>query len=273
MGVMEKVILFANPKRDPELRQLDRVRAIAGSLGIECAVGSLPCELDVLARGAELAVTFGGDGAILRAARALCGMDIPILGINLGHKGFMAELEAGEVELARTVFEGRYTLESRMMADVTVFRDGRCVYRDFALNEAVVGGVSRVIGLGVYGDGRRIMGFDGDGVIVSTPTGSTAYSLSAGGPIVEPTAQSLIVTPVCPHILSARSYVLAPERTVTVELQRLGNKTAYLSVDGGESVPLRDLDRIEVRRSATVTRLVRVTGRSFYEIVSSKLGE
>ena len=270
---MEKVILFANPKRDPELKTLERVRAIAESLDIDCAVGSLPCELDVLARGAGMAVTFGGDGAILRAARALCGMDIPILGINLGHKGFMAELEAGEVELARTAFQGKFIPESRMMADITVFREGRAVYRDFALNEAVVKGMARVIGVNVYGDGRRIMGFDGDGVIVSTPTGSTAYSLSAGGPIVEPTAQSLIVTPVCPHILSARSYVLAPERTVTVELRRLDNKTAYLSVDGGESVALQDQDRIEVRRSATDAKLVRVTGRSFYEKVSSKLGE
>lgn len=270
---MKKVILFANPKRDPELRYLDKVRAAAGELGVGCAVGSLPCEFETLLPGAELAVTFGGDGAILRAARALAGTDIPILGINLGHKGFMAELEAGETEHVRTVFEGKYTCEERMMADVTVFREGAAVYRDFALNEAVVGGVSRVVGVNVYGDGRRIMGFDGDGVIVSTPTGSTAYSLSAGGPVVEPTAQSLIVTPVCPHMLSARSYVLSPERTVTVELQRLGSKKAYLSVDGGESVPLSDLDRIEVRRSTTVTRLVRLTGRSFYEKVSSKLGE
>lgn len=270
---MEKVILFANPKRDPELLSLNRVRAIAGELGVDCAVGSLPCELEPLLPRAGMAVTFGGDGAILRASRALAGTGIPVLGINLGHKGFMAELEAGELELIRAAFEGKYTLESRMMADVTVFREGAAIHRDFALNEAVVGGLNRVVGVNVYGDGRRIMGFDGDGVIVSTPTGSTAYSLSAGGPIVEPTAQSLIVTPVCPHILSARCYVLSPERTVTVELAHLGSKKAYLSVDGGESVPLVDFDRIEVRRSATVTLLARLSGRSFYDKVSSKLGE
>ncbi len=270
---MLKVILFANPERDPELSALGRVRAIAGEMGVECAVGNLPCKLEPLLPDAGMAVTFGGDGAILRAARALAGTDIPILGINLGHKGFMAELEAGEIELIRAAFEGKYTLESRMMADVAVFRDGAAIYRDFALNEAVVGGLNRVVGVNVYGDGRRIMGFDGGGVIVSTPTGSTAYSLSAGGPIEEPTAQSLIVTPVCPHILSARSYVLSPERTVTVELWRSGSGKAYLTVDGGESVPLADFDRIEVRRSATVALLARLTGRSFYEKVSSKLGE
>ncbi len=270
---MEKVLLFENPERDSGREYLERVRQIAANLGIDCEAVSADGDVRSRAAGAGMAVTFGGDGAILRAARALCGTQIPILGINLGHKGFMAELEPGEVGLAETAFRGKFTVEPRMMADVNVYRDGKPVYSDFALNEAVVGGVARVISVNVYGDGRRIMGFDGDGVIVSTPTGSTAYSLSAGGPIVEPTARSLIVTPVCPHILSARSYVLSPERTVTVELGELGRKEAYISVDGVESVRLLTGDRVEVRASATVTKLVRVTGRSFYEKVSSKLGE
>lgn len=270
---MEKVILFSNPVRDIGLKSLEKVKKLALCAGVEWEVCDALSSLPDSVRDAGLAVTFGGDGAILRAARSLCDTCIPILGINLGHKGFMAELEPGELELVKDAFEGRFTVEERMMADVTVFRDGRGVHRDFALNEAVVGGVARVIGIEVYGDGRRIMGFDGDGVIVSTPTGSTAYSLSAGGPIVEPTARSLIVTPVCPHVLSARCYVLAPERTVTVELTRSEGKRAYLSVDGGESLELRPLDRVEVKRSQLTTRLARVTGRSFYEKVGAKLGE
>ena len=270
---MEKALLFGNPSRDEGLGCLERVKGFAAQAGVECVVCMDPAGLPGLAEDAGLAVTFGGDGAILRAARALCRTGIPILGINLGHKGFMAELEPGEIEAARAAFEGRFTIEERMMADVTVFRDGRAVHRDFALNEAVVGGVEKVVSVCVYGDGRRIMGFDGDGVIVSTPTGSTAYSLSAGGPIVEPAARSLIVTPVCPHILSARSYVLSPERTVTVELDRSEGRRAYLSVDGGDSVELGLSDRIEIKRSELTTRLARVTGRSFYEKVAAKLGE
>lgn len=270
---MDKVILFSNPRRDPELRYCREIREMLEELGIPYGICTELSDLTELARGAGMAVTFGGDGAILRAARALAQTEVPILGINLGHKGFMAELEVRELDLARDAFQGRYTVEERMMADVTLFREGSALLRDFALNEAVVGSVARVIGISVYGDGRRITGFDGDGVIVSTPTGSTAYSLSAGGPIVEPTAKSLIVTPVCPHVLSARSYVLAPDRTVTVELSELRGRGAYLSVDGGEELSLCERDRIEVRRSALVTRLVRVTGRSFYEKVSEKLGE
>ncbi len=270
---MEKVLLFANPTRDIGLSCLESVKKIADQCGVSYGVIDISCHSGALETGADMAVTFGGDGAILRAARALCSLPTPILGLNLGHKGFMAELEPGETSLVAQAFQGKYTVENRMMADVTVFRDGRPILRDFALNEAVVRGMSRVIGINVYGDGRRIMSFDGDGVIVSTPTGSTAYSLSAGGPIVEPTAQSLIVTPVCPHILSARSYVLAPERAVTLELRPLSGKTAYLSVDGGESVALSDSDRVEIRRSSLVTGLVRITGRSFYEKVNSKLGD
>ncbi len=270
---MERVILFANPQRDPSLRCCREIQGILEELKIPYGVCMELSGLSELLPGAGMAVTFGGDGAILRAARALAETDVPILGINLGHKGFMAELEVRETALARDAFLGRYTVEERMMADVALFRDGKPLIRDFALNEAVVGSVARVIGFAVYGDGRRIMNLTGDGVIVSTPTGSTAYSLSAGGPIVEPMAKSLIVTPVCPHVLSARSYVLAPDRTVTVELTELRGRSAYLSVDGGEELELLERDRVEVRRSALTTRLARVTGRSFYEKVNEKLGE
>ncbi len=267
------VLLCANPGKDPGLSRLREVRGILDEMGIGYEICSDPVQLRERSVGAGMAVTFGGDGAILRAARALAGRGVPILGINLGHKGFMAELEASETPLVRRAFEGRYTIEERMMADVTVLRGGEAVYRDFALNEAVLGGVARVIGVAVYGDGRRITDFTGDGVIACTPTGSTAYSLSAGGPIVEPAARSIIVTPVCPHMLSARSYVLSPDRTVTMELTRSKGGGAYLSVDGGEVVKLELSDRVEVRRSPLVTGLVRFTGVSFYEKVNSKLGD
>lgn len=270
---MKKVILFANPNRDEGLSCLQKVKEIAEQTGLMVQVLDGLCVDAPSAPDAGLAVTFGGDGAILRAARVLCRTGVPILGVNLGHKGFMAELEPGELELVREAFQGSFAVEERMMADVAVYRDGQALFRDFALNEAVAAGLNRVVGISVYGDGRRIMGFDGDGVIVSTPTGSTAYSLSAGGPIVEPTAKSLVVTPVCPHILAARSYVLSPERTVTVELRALEGKRAYLSVDGGEGVELDARDRVEVKKSELVTRLARVTKRSFYEKVAAKLGD
>ena len=169
---------------------------------------------------------------------------------------------------------GKYTIESRMMLDVVVRREGKIIYSDLALNDAAVtkGAVARVVDLEVYGDKVLISSFSADGVIISTPTGSTAYSMSAGGPIVEPTAENIIVTPICPHALSARSFVLGCGRLLSVKLGRMVRKTTYLSVDGGKAFRLNGGDVVEARESKSKTQLVRVTGRTFYEILNHKLG-
>ena len=162
-----------------------------------------------------------------------------------------------------------------MMLDVSVRRDGRVIYEDLALNDAVMtkGAVARIVDLAVYGDGVLISDFGGDGVIVSTPTGSTAYSMAAGGPIVEPSAESLIITPICAHALQAKSFVLGRDRTVEVRTERNNRKSVYLSVDGGKAFKLAGGDRVVIRRSESMTRLVRLTDKSFYTIVSEKLGK
>jgi len=170
--------------------------------------------------------------------------------------------------------EGDYTIEMRMMMDVRVYRDGRAVFSDIALNDAALtkGAAARMVELEVYGDQTLISRFSSDGVVVCTPTGSTAYSMSAGGPIVEPTAENMIVTPICPHALFARSIVLGGERQVAVKMGRMARRTAYLSVDGGKAFRLSGGDTVELRRSAAKTRLVRLSSRTFYEILSHKLG-
>ena len=169
---------------------------------------------------------------------------------------------------------GKYAVEDRMMLDVTVRRDGKVIYSDIALNDAALtkGAVARVVDLEVLGDKTTITKMSADGVVISTPTGSTAYSMSAGGPIVEPTAENIIVTPICPHALSARSFVLGHERTVSIKLGRMARKTAFLSVDGGKAFKLNGGDVVETKMSKSKTRLVRVTGRTFYEILNHKLG-
>ena len=203
-----------------------------------------------------------------------CAFGVPILGVNLGSVGFMAELEQSELSMLSKLAAGKYTTESRMMLDVAVRRDGKVIFSDIALNDAVLtkGAVARVLELEVYADKALMMRFSADGVIVATPTGSTAYSMSAGGPIVEPTAENMIVTPICPHALSARSVILGRERLVSLKMGRLTRKTAYLSVDGGKAFRLSGGDTVELRVSKSKTRLVRVTGRSFYDILSQKLG-
>ncbi len=270
--VLKKTVLYTNPNRDVNFTVTNKVRAMLGARRLPYStcvdLGALSQE----AEGAGLIITFGGDGTILHAARAVASMDIPILGVNMGTKGFMAELEVTEIDALVQAASGKFDVERRMTLDVAVRRGGE-VLRDFALNDVVIGGMARVIDLDVAGDGRSIMRFSGDGVIIATPTGSTAYSMSAGGPIVEPVAESIVVTPICPHMLWARSYVLAPERTVTVTFGPLRGRSAYMSADGNAAVPLLDGDVVEMKKSDIAVRLARMAGRSFYDKVSRKLGE
>ena len=162
-----------------------------------------------------------------------------------------------------------------MMLDVTVRREGRPVFTELALNDAVItkGAVARVLDLEVTGDRVVISSFSGDGIVVATPTGSTAYSMAAGGPIVEPTAENIIISPICAHSLHAKPFVLDSARTVGVRLLPGGKKTAYLSVDGGRAFRVQPGDWVECRRSRQVTRLVKLTGRSFYDRINQKLGK
>ena len=285
-----KVVLSPNPYRDRGLKTALRAREVLNRCGIETAL-CLPFSLDQgtkpdLPKGqdyrdmqeelktADLLLCFGGDGTILHAAKDALPYDIPVLGVTMGSVGFMAELEHGELELLTRLAEKKYTIEHRMLLDVAVRRGREVLFRDLALNDAVVtkGAVARVIDLSVRGDGVHVYEFSGDGVILATPTGSTAYSMSAGGPIVEPTAENILVTPICAHSLQAKPLVMGRDRVVSVRIGRQARKTAYLSVDGGRAFRLSGGDVVEVRRSRRVTRLVRLMDHSFYEIIDQKLG-
>lgn len=285
------VVLSPNPYRDKGLRAAQSAQKILRQSGVETLMclpfaleeGSrveLPPNLTFtplkkgLAR-ADVMVCFGGDGTILHAAKDAETYNVPILGVNMGSVGFMAELEYGELSQLSKLPAGKYALESRMMLDVQAIRGGKTVFHDTALNDAVVtkGAVARVVDLAVYGDKVLISDFAGDGVILSTPTGSTAYAMSAGGPIVEPTSENIIFTPICAHALHAKAFVLGAERMVSVRMPPDNRKSAYLSVDGGRAFKLLPGDRLEVARSKRRTQLVKLTGRSFYEILNQKLGK
>jgi NAD+ kinase len=284
-----KIVLSPNPYRDKGLKAAQNAQRILQQAGAETCMcfpfdlerGSVetPEGLEFLPeeeafRGADLLVCFGGDGTILHAAKDAQCHQVPVLGVNLGSVGFMAELEVGELSLLSRLTQGKYRLEERMMLDVAVRKEGKVVYRDTALNDAVItkGAVARIIDLDVKADGILVGKFSGDGVIVSTPTGSTAYAMSAGGPIVEPTAENILVTPICPHALYARSFVLDRNRAVTVKMGKLSRRTAYLSVDGGKALRLGGSDQVELRRSRSKAKLVRLTDRSFYTVLNQKLG-
>ena len=282
----KKIILCPNPSRDHGMKTTQAAERILREMGFQTVVCSpfrdqkeelfagyqtrpLPQEL----KTADLLLTLGGDGTILHLAKLAALNKVPMLGINMGGLGFVAELEAGELETLRKLKNWDFETEQRMMVDVSVQRGGKQVYSNLGLNDAVIreGPISHVIHLKVSSDGRHLADIAGDGVIISTPTGSTAYSLSAGGPVVEPVAQTMVVCPICTHNMRFSAYVLSPEHTLTVELERNGRKPVYLFVDESRAFALRADDKVLVRRSKHVTRLVRLTEKSFWEIFAQKM--
>ena len=224
-------------------------------------------------RLADAAVVLGGDGTMLRIARAAAQNELPLLGINVGHVGFMTELEPAELGEMRGLLAGKYSIDSRMMLHVAVERHGRVVYENDALNDIVIakGTAFRVVRVGISADGEEVTRFNGDGVIAATPTGSTAYGLSAGGPVIEPSAENLAVIPICAHSLAAKSFVFAPERTLAITARCEGGSEVFISADGGQGFAVRPDDRVLITRSALRTRLIRLKGNSFYRILQQKL--
>ena len=283
---MKKVVMTPNPYRDRNFKFAQQAERILRQSGIETRIClafdvdrsfELPSDirlydLEQELKDADLLICFGGDGTILHSSKAATRAGVPVLGVNIGTMGFMAELESGEMKELSRLAEGRYTVEERMMLHVTAERDGQILLEEEALNDAVItkGAVARTIQLTVSCDGAEVMAFGGDGVIVSTPTGSTAYAMSAGGPIVEPTTQNIILTPICAHDMQTKTIVTAPDRKITVEVGRIGRKNAFLSVDGGRALRLNTGDVVRISCSKFTTRLVHLTERNFYEIVKNK---
>ena len=284
---MKKVILCPNPYRDSELKVAKQSREILESIGFETVVclpfhrdgygdelGVPVLQLQQEIKTADLLIAFGGDGTILHLSRTAALHHVPVLGINLGSLGFMSELEVHELDRLRDLKNWDFTVESRMMLDVTIFREDKAVFSNIALNDAVIskGAVARVVRLDIFTEEGRLTKVTGDGVVIATPTGSTGYSMAAGGPIVEPTARNLLITPICAHSTRNSCYVLSPEHVITVETSDANRKFVYLSADGGKAFSLKNGDRIRVRQSKFDMGLVRLSKKSFCEILEHKMG-
>lgn len=283
---MKNILLTPNPYRDKNFQTVRSAVKILRDAGIDPKI-CLPFEVDrsyelprdlrfsKLERelpNAEMVICFGGDGTILHMAKAATRKGVPILGVNIGTMGFIAELESTELDKLAFVAKGKYTLESRMMLDVTVQRDRDIIFHDICLNDVAItkGAVARIVHLAVQCDGVQAMECGGDGVLISTPTGSTGYSLSAGGPIVEPDAHNIIITPICAHDVGSRCIVASEKRVITVGMVQNARRNAFLSVDGGKALRLNMGDVVTIQKSKMETRLVRVKDRSFFDVVNTK---
>lgn len=223
----------------------------------------------------DFIVALGGDGTILQIAKTAAKYKIPLIGVNVGHVGFMSELEKGEIKLISNIFDKKYKIENRMMLDLVLIRDNNVIYEKTALNDVTITKQNpfHIISVDIFADNILAMSFRGDGVIVSTPTGSTAYSLAAGGPVIEPSAETLSVTPICPHNLSAKSFVFSPQRQISVRASGLDGSCVCVSTDGDMGIKVLPQDIVIIKKSKFETNLIRIKEKSFYHILRKKLSD
>ena len=230
--------------------------------------------LDAVYAEANIIIVLGGDGSILEAARRAAHRQIPILGINLGRLGYMAELEMSELDLLGRLFTGDYDLEKRSMLRVELLANGALKSFSYALNDAVIsnGSVSRIVDLELHENGMPFTKYRADGLIISTPTGSTAYSLSAGGAIVDPSVPCVLVTPICPHSLTARPLIFSDNSVLEVCNICVREKMLYLTIDGKMNFELYRNQTVRVTKAKLQTDLIRLKPSSFYNKLRQKMG-
>lgn len=223
---------------------------------------------------ADILVVLGGDGSILEASRRAALTQTPILGINLGRLGFMAELEMDELKLLSRLFDGSYQIDERAMLGVEMIDNkGHRKLASFALNDAVVSGgsIARIVDLELLEGGERVTTYRADGLIVATPTGSTAYSMSAGGAVCDPSLACFCVTPICPHSLTARPLIFPDSATLEIKNTCVREKNLFLTIDGRTNYELFRGETVRITRSDKVTRLITLRERSFYNVLRQKM--
>lgn len=280
---MKKIGIIPNSTKDPNFNLSKNICDFLHNRGVQVYTGNtyqnkIPAyvhavPMEEIYTKCECIIALGGDGTLLQIAQSASMANIPILGINYGKIGYMAELEYNEIDRLSCLIDNQFTIETRSMLDVSVIRKNKEIFSSLALNDAVISSsaITRLIDMQVTANDQAISTYSADGLIVSTPTGSTGYSLSAGGPVLEPTGNALILTPICPHTLGARPIVFAADSVIRITLKNLINKDAHLTVDGYQRLPLSDDDIVHVQRSQRITQLIKIKNLNFYQILNHKL--
>lgn len=271
------VLIFRNEAKPDSSRTLALVRSLLKKRGVRAVTAArIPTARSL--RDADLAIALGGDGTMLRVARDVAPRGIPLLGVNIGTLGFLSGTEAGDLKRCLdAVLAGRFAVEERSMLSAEVLRGGRKIFgSDLALNEVVIrcGEQARAITLSTRSGERFVADYFGDGLIIATPTGSTAYSLAASGPIIDPSLDVTLVAPICPHALTQRPLIVPAHLPLTIRLgkRREGEVPRVLvSLDGRPGCDLKLGDEVRVRRAETPLRLLLPPGRSFFEVLRRKL--
>lgn len=284
---MEHFYIIANSEKPESVTMRDKIVGYLNRRGKTCSYqeNAQPSENHAYSftdparvpEDIDAVLVLGGDGTVIQAARDLARRDVPFLGINVGTLGYLTEVEASEYGQALdTLIRGEYYLEKRMMLCGEVFTEEGKTYAGKALNDIVISrqGVLRVVNFQIFVNGRYLNSYNADGMIISTPTGSTGYNLSAGGPIVEPGAEMLLITPICPHTLNARSIVLSGHDQVEIVIgpgRKMEKDRAVATFDGDTEIGLVSGERVKIRRSIHATKLIKLNDQSFLEVLSRKL--
>ena len=236
-----------------------------------CGTDFLHAPEDELYTLADVIITIGGDGTIIRYAKRAALDNKPVLGINAGRMGYLANIEQNELSLISKLKTKEYFVERRMMLSISVIENGKVINEFNALNDAVItsGFISRIIDVSV-GVGGDYISYRADGLIISTPTGSTAYSMSAGGPIIDPLTQSICITPICSHSLSAKPILVGANNLLRVKAFSKKRTDIYLTVDGRKVAPLKPYTEVQIKRSPKFAQMIRLNDRSFYKTLSYK---
>lgn len=280
-----KISIFPNFNNDGVLQTCEEICKELDKLGVEYSVakcnesdetGTLPLFFDTneLIENCDIVIVVGGDGTTLNVAKAASLHNKLTLGINAGRLGFMSGLERDELSLLNRLVSGEYEVEKRMMINARLMSENG-VQNFICLNDAVItrGDLARLIDVTVKSDGRVITKNRADGMIIATPTGSTAYSMAAGGPVVSPDNSCFVVTPICPHSLVNRSIVFSSDKELEITVENDKNNTSYLSIDGEKSVTVTKNSKIIISKSEYVAKLIKIKPDSFYEILNKKLLE
>lgn len=276
---MKSFYIVSNPGKEGAEETRREIQEYLQQKGAACAAqcieevyGKRYTEPSKVPKETDCVITIGGDGTLIQAARDLAGRKIPFIGVNRGHLGYLTQVSSGPElkEMLDALLEGRYRLESRMMLDGQMIRNGRMVFHDIALNEIVISrkDMLKPLHFRILVNGEFLNDYTADGMIFATPTGSTAYNLSAGGPIIAPAAKMMVLTPICSHALNARSIVLPAEDQITLEVSEEGHMAAF---DGNLGEPVEKGDRIVIRRSRIDTILVQLKKVSFLQNLSNKM--
>ena len=269
---MKNIVIVTNTSKDVDLKY---TKYICEFLKNKCLITQIidVAKLEGALSGADALIVLGGDGTILSCARQASVFNVPIMGINLGTLGFLAEVEVGEIDAAlNKLLNGDYVVEERFMLDASIIRSGNSVAEVSALNDIVVSRSSyrRIISVDVYVDDSFAGHYDGDGLIVSTPTGSTGYNLSAGGPIADSSLFVSIITPICPHSSFSRPIVVPGTKTVKICLRDNFSQCSMLTTDGQSGMDLEADDVVVIKASERKTGLIRVTDMDFYDKLCKK---